>query len=180
MRRYEPLVRRVVWKLRPPFGCEREDLAQEARIGLLAAIRAWRPERGPFPAFAECCVRNQALLAVAAAGRRKHQLISRAVSLEGEYGGYESTDRQLRLIDVLATQDRHADPEARLLISEQLQSIVNGLATLTLEERRALSGTLEYDCYDEFAPALGVTRKGAQQAAYRARCKLAAALPRAA
>ena len=56
VRRYEPLVQRVVWKLRLPLGCEREDLAQEARVGLLAAIRAWRPERGPFPAFADRCV----------------------------------------------------------------------------------------------------------------------------
>jgi len=35
------------------------------RLGLLAAIRAWRPERGPFPAFADRCVTNQALLALA-------------------------------------------------------------------------------------------------------------------
>ena len=66
MRRYEPLVQRVVWKLRLPPGCDREDLAQEARVGLLAAIRAWRPERGPFPAFADRCVSNQALLALEA------------------------------------------------------------------------------------------------------------------
>ncbi len=76
VRRYEPLVRRVVWRIRPPLGTEREDLAQEARIGLVAAIRAWRPERGPFPAFADRCVRNQALLAVQAAARHKHQLLS--------------------------------------------------------------------------------------------------------
>jgi DNA-directed RNA polymerase specialized sigma24 family protein len=64
LRRYEPLVQRVVWKLRLPPGCEREDLAQEARVGLVAAIRAWQSERGPFPAFADRCVTNQALLAL--------------------------------------------------------------------------------------------------------------------
>ncbi len=58
LRRYEPLVQRVVWNLRLPPGCEREDLAQEARVGLVAAIRAWQPERGPFPAFADRCVRR--------------------------------------------------------------------------------------------------------------------------
>ena len=40
-RSYEPLVQPSVWKLRLPPGIEREDLAQEARIGLPAAIRAW-------------------------------------------------------------------------------------------------------------------------------------------
>ena len=49
VRRFEPLVQRVVWRLRLPPYCERDDLAQEARIGLLAAIRRWRPDRGPFP-----------------------------------------------------------------------------------------------------------------------------------
>ena len=87
LRRYEPLVQRVVWKLRLPPGCEREDLAQEARVGLVAAIRAWQPERGPFPAFADRCVSNQALLALEAACRRKHQLLSRAVSLDSPRPG---------------------------------------------------------------------------------------------
>lgn len=47
--RYEPLVHRVVAELKAPPHMTSEDLAQEARIGLVAAIRAWRPERGPFP-----------------------------------------------------------------------------------------------------------------------------------
>src|SRR4029077_14472413 len=82
LRRYEPLVRRVVWELTPPAHVSRDDLAQEARIGLLAAIRAWRPDRGPFPAFADRCASNQALLAVKAACRHKHQLLSHALPLD--------------------------------------------------------------------------------------------------
>ena len=78
VRRFEPLVQRVVWKLRLPPGCERDDLAQEARVGLLSAIRAWRPDRGPFPAFADRCVSNQALLALKATAARKHQILSLA------------------------------------------------------------------------------------------------------
>ena len=47
----------------PPAGRLRAtaDIAQEARLGLLRAIRAWQPARGPFPAFAALCARNQAL-----------------------------------------------------------------------------------------------------------------------
>src|SRR5947209_13273556 len=77
LRRYEPLVQRVVWKLRLPPGCEREDLAQETRVGLSAAIREWQPKRGPFPAFADRCASNQALLALESDCRQKHQLLSR-------------------------------------------------------------------------------------------------------
>ena len=48
MRRYEPLIGAILAGLRLPSGCERSDIAQEARIGLVRAIWAWRPERGPF------------------------------------------------------------------------------------------------------------------------------------
>src|SRR5437763_4723806 len=104
LRRYEPLVQRVVWKLRLPQYLDREDLAQEARIGLVAAMRAWRPERGPFPAFADRCVSNQALLALQAACRHKHQLLSLAVSLDSEQVGHptDQGDRMpLRLLDTV-------------------------------------------------------------------------------
>ena len=72
VRRYEPLVQHAVSRLRLPPWCEREDLAQEARLGLVKAMREWRPERGAFPAFAQRCVKNQALLAVISASRHKH------------------------------------------------------------------------------------------------------------
>jgi DNA-directed RNA polymerase specialized sigma24 family protein len=39
---YEPMVRRIAGSLYLPGG-EREDLAQEARLGILGAIRAWDP-----------------------------------------------------------------------------------------------------------------------------------------
>jgi Sigma-70 region 2 len=55
LRRYDPLIRTVVASFRLPYGCERDEIAQEARLGLLGAIRAWRPARGPFGALAAHC-----------------------------------------------------------------------------------------------------------------------------
>jgi RNA polymerase sporulation-specific sigma factor len=184
VRRYEPLVQRVVWKLRLPPGCEREDLAQEARVGLLAAIRAWRPERGPFPAFADRCVTNQALLALKTACAHKHQVLSLAVSLDRRRDGSANpTDDRAApsLLDTLAApRDPRADPEARLLVREQLTGILHAVHTLTPSERAALAMALNGQSYKALAPTLGGTPKAASQAAYRARRKLAAAVAQAA
>jgi DNA-directed RNA polymerase specialized sigma24 family protein len=109
VRRFEPLVQRVVWKLKLPRGCEREDLAQEARIGLLAGIRAWRPERGPFPAFADRCATNQALLAIQAATARKHQVLTLATSLDANRQSHSFDERPASaLIDTIARRATRA------------------------------------------------------------------------
>ena len=182
LRRYEPLVQRVVSRLGRPPGYEREDLAQEARIGLASALRAWRPERGPFSAFAVRCVRNQALHAVRAAGARKHQILSRAISLDASHGGYVTDPGQpgVTLLDKLCMHDPRSDPEARLLISEQLISLRGALPTLTASERRALAGAFADQSYQRLAPVLRLTPKATEHAVERARRKLAAALPSAA
>ena len=183
MHRYEPLVQRAVWKLRLPPCCEREDLAQEARLGLLAAIRAWQADRGPFPAFADRCVRNQALLAIAVACRHKQQILSLAVSLDAGITPGKTVDDQaaVRLVDLLAApRDARTDPESRLLVREQLSSVLDAMSTLTKRERAALAGALSGQSYEQLAPGLGGAPKAASDVAYRARRKLAAALPRAA
>jgi RNA polymerase sporulation-specific sigma factor len=177
VRRYEPLVQRVVWKLRLPRGCDREDLAQEARVGLLSAIRAWRPERGPFPAFVDRCVTNQALLAVQAACARKHQVLTLAVSFDAAADDGHTPS----LLDRLSgTRDPRGDPEARLLVCEQLTTMLDALPTLTSSERAGLAMALNGQSPTRLASTLPGSPHAASQAAHRARRKLAAALAQAA
>src|SRR5205823_912305 len=129
----------AVWRLKLPPWCEREDLAQEARIGLVTAMREWRPERGAFPAFAQQCVKNKALLAVISASRNKDQTLNLAASLE-ENGADASADqrRPLRLVDRLSTSDdAESDPESRLVVREEIDSVLLALPTLTAPERAA-------------------------------------------
>lgn len=162
--RYEPLVHRVAAELKPPPHMTHEDLAQEARIGLVAAIRAWRPERGRFPPFADRCASNQALLAVQSGFTRRQELLNHA----------------LPLVDALATPtDAHTDPESRLLVHEELMCVLRALSTLSDGERVALAGVIGGECYKRLGPALGRTAKGASQVVYRARRKLARAVLRA-
>ena len=184
VRRYEPLVQRVVWTLRLPPGCEREDLAQEARLGLLAAIRAWRPERGPFPAFADRCVSNQALLALKATSARKHQVLSLAASLElppVPHANPSGDCRAPALLDTLAARrDARTDPELRLLVHEQLMSVLRALPALTDSERAGLAMALNGQSPVRLAATLPGSPHAASQAAHRARRKLAAAVAQAA
>jgi RNA polymerase sigma factor (sigma-70 family) len=184
LERYEPLVHRVAAELRPPPHMTREDLAQEARIGLVAAIRAWRPERGPFPPFADRCASNQALLAVQSGFTRRQELLNQALRLE-DTRSRRSTARDgrppLAIVDCLATPaDARTDPESRLLVHEELMCVLRALSILSDGERTALAGVLDGERYERLGPALGRTAKGASQVVYRARRKLARALPRVA
>jgi RNA polymerase sporulation-specific sigma factor len=186
LRRYERLVHRAVWNLRLPVcvGVSRDDLAQEARIGLLAAIRAWRPERGPFPAFADRCVTNHALLALKAACRREHLALSQALPLDAASNRRARAGDHARagtLLDTLAAPaDPRTDPEARLLVREQLQSVLQALPALGECERTAVRLRLDGYSHGQIAQIIGRTPKASAQVAYRARVKLSAALPSAA
>ena len=64
-------------------GMEREDLLQEAYLGLLKAIRSFQPEKGiPFSAFAGLCMKRQLISAVRRQNTGKNRLFHDSVSLE--------------------------------------------------------------------------------------------------
>ena len=185
LRRYEPLVRAVVARVRPPYGCDREELAQEARLGLLGAIRAWQPDRGPFGAFAARCARGQVIKALDRAGARKHQLLSRALSLDPPSSRWAAGDpagevSAASLYHVLASNSRLDQPVAMLLAREELDRVLTALPTLTARERAALTGVLNGKSHQQLAVEQGSTRKAVSLALRRARRKLAAEAPLAA
>ena len=79
---YEPMVRCIVRGLYLPGG-EREDLAQEARVGLFEAARDWDPAHHvPFRCFAWLCAASQVRMAVTAANTHKHLLLTTACSMQ--------------------------------------------------------------------------------------------------
>ncbi len=176
LRRYEPLVGAIAGRLRVPAGYDRRDLAQEARLGLLAAIRAWAPQRGAFPAFARLCIRNQALKALDAAGASKHQLLSQAFALDcSTPPRHDRRQRRIAAVslDELVVLGGRGDPVATLLARERLDAIRARLASLTAAERIVLAGVLNDKTHGELAAEHGWTRKAVTLAVRRARHKLA-------
>jgi RNA polymerase sporulation-specific sigma factor len=156
LRRYQPLLRATFHRFRLPAGIDRDDVAQEALIGFLRAVEAWRPERGAFAAFARSCVRNGVLHALDAAGAEKHKLLSHAVSL-----------------DTTLEYSRHGDPEAAVLAREQLAALAVAMRALTDWERTALHASLNEIPHGHVARAHGATTRAVTLDARRGRRKLA-------
>ena len=172
LRRYEPMVRHVVRRLRLPCRCERADIAQEARIALLGAIRAWQPARGPFAPFAVHCVRTKTATALSTARTHKHQVLSRASSLDYSPPG-AVTSSPLDDLTSRMPGGVHGDPLSVLLVREQLASVCAAWPALTANERTVLSGVLNGKSHRQLAAELPCTAKTVGRALRRARRKLA-------
>ena len=192
LRGYEPVIGAIVARLRLPVGCERDDIAQEARLGLLRAIRAWQHERGPFRVFAARCARNQALSALDAAGARKHQLLSHARSLQDHQ---PRSKAPLKLLDTpVSASDAQApggrefcaplgeqlpavstdtDPLRVVIAREELNAMLAAHQAMTARERQALTGMVNDKSQRQIAAELGCSRKTVMRAQRSAREKLA-------
>lgn len=165
---YEPMARYIAMTHFMPGG-ERDDLAQQARIGILGAIHAWDPRRRvPFRSFAWLCAVRETRMAVNAARAAKHQPLNGAHTLHavaGENGhALENT--------LEATGRPDADPVAKTLAREQLREILVNARTLTDLERRALVLSANDHSHRESAGALGVGERAVNNALQRARRKL--------
>jgi RNA polymerase sporulation-specific sigma factor len=168
---YEPMVRRIAGSLYLPGG-EREDLAQEARVGILGAISAWDPSRSvPFRCFAWLCALREANTAVSAARAAKHQPLNHARSLHRPLGD-EGAPLEETLV---ATGRADDDPVAKTLARERLRSILDGTRALTELERRALALSANDCTHRDSARVLGVGERAVNNALQRARRKLVGA-----
>lgn len=152
VRRMEPLIHDQIHQCRCP-GTENEDLAQEALMGLLAAVRTYRPDGGAaFTTYATACIRHR-LLSVA---RRQAPRATQEVPLEEDADLPDST----------------GDPALRLQEQEDLHGLLAQLhSRLTTLEYQVLLLRLSECSYEEIANRLGVTKKAVDNAVQRLRRK---------
>ena len=167
--RYLPVARRAGrrWFL---VGGDRDDVEQEALIGLCEAVRDYDPEQGSsFRSFAELCVSRQVLTAVRGATRHKHLPLNRSVPLTPVH------DEVLDLRVALAAE---ADPAetvvARVGVDDALASLSARLSPL---ERQVLALCLERRSYGEIGARLGRHPKAVDNAVQRIKRKAELALP---
>lgn len=140
-------------------GAEQDDVFQEGMIGLLQAIRNYRPDAGcSFPHFANLCITGQILKALEAAGRLKSQPLNTAESLDNVAN---------------AAVTEATDPEELLLRREQLlawQKLVE--KRLSPFEKQVLDVYLTDKTYREIGAVLGLSEKQVNNALQRVRKKL--------
>jgi len=166
----EALVSEYAWLVRacarPYFlaGGDSEDLIQEGMLGLLSAIRTYRPEKGAkFSTYAEFCVRRRIYSAIRSASGNKHTPLNSYISLETSQ------------IDESSTQNAYflRVPEDYVISREQAGEVEKLLyGALSKFESGVLELYLEGMSYKGMAARLGKSDKSIDNAVQRIRNKL--------
>ncbi len=151
-------------------GGDRDDVLQEALIGLYKAIRDFDPDAGAsFRSFAELCITRQILTAVRRTTRRKHEPLNSYLSLTCPVG----TDGVRTLAETLAGPDG-ADPLEEVVGGDdlrRLQRVVD--AALSDLEADVLELYVEGRSYRDIAGRLDRHVKAVDNALQRVKRKLA-------
>lgn len=162
---------------RPFFlaGGDSEDLIQEGMLGLLSAIREFRPQKGAsFRTFAEVCVRRRIISVVRSAAGGKHLPLNDSVSLDPSL--------------FLANQDftsfgtayhHQRNPEDVVIHEENLSALEEAIREgLTRLETQVLTHYLNGLSYAEIAEEVQRSTKSVDNAVQRIRRKIAQYLSR--
>ena len=153
LRRQMPQIRTLAAKAVGP-GLDYDDAVQEGLIGLLAALRTFREEKGAaFSTYANACVQNAIASAVRNAQRKKHAPLKTSVP----YTEQESTP----------------GPEELLMQSERYNQTMQSIDTrLSAMEKQVLALFLDGCSYSVIAKRLEITEKAVDNALQRVRLKL--------
>ena len=170
--RYSRLVRICA---RPYFlaGGDSEDLTQEGMLGLLSAIREYRPaNNSSFKAYAELCIRRRIFSAIKTASRQKHFPLNSGVSLEEAFGN-EDRPSNTHAIPAL-----RRTPEERVLARESADEFFQTFSRcLSPFEQNILQLYLDGFSYQSMAESCGRDEKAIDNAVQRIRRKLSRILP---
>lgn len=164
--RYKTLVRH---KARPysDYGVAREDLQQEGAIGLMKAVRDYRPERSAFRGFADLVITRHIINAIKSASRLKHLPLNSSRSLDTPIAdGYHTT-----LIETIPS--READPEQLIIEDEALNAVAAVLRDgLSDFENAVLNAHLSGKSYSAIARSFERNTKAIDNALQRAKQKM--------
>ena len=157
LRRMRPLISAQIAAFPALAFCE-DDVRQECLVGLLSAVRTYRPDGGAaFTTYATTCIRRRLISLSRQTGAR----LDREQSLGEEDPADEEEDPADR------TVEREAVARLRALAQSRLTPL----------EYRVLTARLDGLPYAEIARRLGITVKAVDNAVQRLRRKFSADSP---
>ena len=167
LQRYSRLVRKEI-RFLFIVGADSDDLLQEGMIGLVKAIRDFRPDNGAvFSTFATVCVRRQIRTAITASNRQKHIPLNSYVSF---YSGED--DGEGDLSNVLGDSEME-NPENIILAEEKRKERYKAIEDkLSSFEKKVLGLYLKGLSYSDIAQEINKNVKSVNNALTRIRIKL--------
>ncbi|MEW6283574.1 MAG: sigma-70 family RNA polymerase sigma factor [Candidatus Eremiobacterota bacterium] len=142
-------------------GGDREDVHQEAMVGLFHAVKTFDPLFGRTLAeHVSMCVRNSVVRAVRAHTRKKHRVLSDSVDLKDVHPAAASWDPLKRV-------------ESRLVMEAACRTLSQSLSSL---EMTSLVSRVRGDSVKDIGRRAGVSPKQIENALFRARQKAREAL----
>ena len=167
LQRYSRLVRKEI-RFLFIVGADSDDLLQEGMIGLVKAIRDFKPDNGTaFMTFATICVRRQIRTAITASNRQKHLPLNSYISF------YSGEDGEDDLSNVLGDSELD-NPENIILAEERRQERYKAIEDkLSAYEKKVLLLYLRGFSYQEIAQEINKNEKSVNNELTRIRLKLA-------
>ncbi|PKM87257.1 MAG: hypothetical protein CVU87_09995 [Firmicutes bacterium HGW-Firmicutes-12] len=173
---YRGFIRYVCQKYYLKDG-DQQDLLQEATIGFLESIKAYKYEtKVKFRNFAYICIKRELDSVISRSNRKKRQILNNAIPIYAyveeentRYGSEYYTGENL----MKSTKDT---PEDALIAREEVQELLSFLQKqLTKLEQKVLFLRIEGLSYREITAALEIQTKAVDNAIQRIRKKVMAA-----
>ncbi len=138
------------------IGGDKEDLLQEARIGLHNAIRTYDPVKNTnFISYAKPCIHNHIISVIKEAQAQKHAALNKSIDLDS------------------ATLFSYDSPMELVINRETLESILTVVQhKLSQLEKKVLYLYLDGHSYKEISNSLQISEKAVSNALCRIRSKL--------
>ena len=154
------------------IGAERDDIVQEALIGLFKAIKDYKPDmQNSFKNFANMCIERQLITAIKTSNRQKHIPLNSYLSLNISAYDEEEGESDTSLIDIF-NNDLIEDPLDTITKKEYYQNIEEAIdKSLSDFEKKVLNKYINGKSYVQIAQDLDTPVKSIDNAIQRIRKK---------
>lgn len=171
LKRYKNTINSKAYKYYAP-GLEHDDFLQEGNIGLMNAIRDYKPEySSSFRSFCDLCVSRQMITAIKKATRQKNTPLNKSISIHQP--AYPEDDSERTVADILEG-DINSNPYVQVSSSEAIWEIIAKLKhNLSSIELKVLKCQLLKLSYQEISILIDKKVKSVDNTMQRIRKKLA-------